>query len=137
VVYTSQAQDKRHLISKHLGADFSERLARRITELLGQRSVPCAVVCLQDELDPDATVKAAAAHLGAKQSLQFGVKHIGVTLNVNRLKDDATVTLGFRLWDFPASKTVWRTEATFVACPPLAEDVANQLFQELQNSGVL
>ena len=137
VIYTSQAQDKQHVISQHLGADFSDRLAKQITVLLAAKGVPCEIVCLEDELDRNAPVGAAATLLGAKQDLYFGLEYAGRRPMINSLAANSTTTLKFSLYDRQTKKTVWRTEAAFFSSPPLAKDVAKQLVQELVSEGLL
>jgi hypothetical protein len=137
VVYVSQAQDKLHVASQHLGAEFSDRLAKQITVLLAQKSVPCDIVRLEDELDRNVPINAAAARFGAKQDLYFWVRSVRRKPIVNSLAYDTTITLEFSLWDRQIKKTVWRTEATFFGCSPLADDTAKQLVHELGTAGLL
>ncbi len=137
LIYKSQTNDKYDVVGHQLGADFSERLAQQVKALLEQKSVPCELVCLKDELDIDGPIKEAAARFGSKQQLGFWVKYIGGARMINRVRQNNTVVLSLSLWDSRVGKAVWHTEATFVDFSPRDQDAAKEIVQELVNAGLL
>lgn|ERR1043166_5858645 len=127
-----------------LGRGFSDRFATRVAALLTQKSVPSEIVRMEREaLDRNAPVKAATARFRPRQFLSFAVTRVDSMGGVHQaapgqllqFSSEMSATFEFSLADAQSGRTVWRTEAHYYS-PPRAEDVADQLLEQLRVAGL-
>ncbi len=122
-----------------LGRDFSDRFASRLSTLLAQKNVPSEVVRLErSALDRNAPIQAAAARFRPGQYFTFGITRVASVSGAHRavpgdlpqFQSDMSATLEFSLMDARNGRTVWRASSFYYA-PPRAEDVADQVIDQL------